>query len=314
MADLKKVPLVERFPETNAPKTITILAGDRQGDDVPESDPDFVLFPDVLRQVLIWWNKRAPKGDFLYLTGPSSTGKSSLAREIAARLGIGLHEMNAHSRLEFPEMVSTRNVIDGDTVSTPGPLTRAYSCGELFLLNEQDLLDPATAAGLNDIGRQLEVIETGQVYRPEPGFGAIFTANTNGGGDDTGQFLGTMQQNLALMDRCFLVQVGYPDVDTEMGIVAKHCGLGKDIIKGMVEFANDVRSRHTPADGSGGIEVTFSTRALLRWAETTEQYASSPRLNATEALKLALDNSLSLRAKAPTRNALLDLVDQKFSA
>ena len=72
-----------------------------------------------------------------------------------------------------------------------GPLALAMRHGGLFLLDEFDLLDPSTAAGLNSIldGSPLCIPENGgEIIEPHEMFRFVATANTNGGSDETGLY------------------------------------------------------------------------------------------------------------------------------
>ena len=52
-------------------------------------------------------------------------------------------------------------------------------------------------------------------------FRLVATANTNGGGDDTGLYQGTQRQNLAWLDRFTICEVGYPAADVEKSLLAR---------------------------------------------------------------------------------------------
>jgi cobaltochelatase CobS len=89
--------------------------------------------------------------DPLYVFGPAGSGKTSLIKQLAAKLNYPVFDITGHGRLEFPDMVGHLTVEDSNMTFQYGPLALAMKFGGLFLLNEIDLLDPATAAGLNGI-------------------------------------------------------------------------------------------------------------------------------------------------------------------
>ena len=75
-------------------------------------------------------------------------------------------------------------VKNGNMAFEYGPLALAMRYGGLCLLNEIDLLDPSTAAGLNGIldGQPLCIPENGgELIAPHPMFRFAATANSNGG-------------------------------------------------------------------------------------------------------------------------------------
>lgn len=254
--------------------------------------------------------------DGLYLTGPTGSGKTSLIKQFCARLNIPLQQVTAYDRLETPELIGHQTVINGDLMFQDGPLTTAMRHGHWFLLNEADLLDPGTAAGLNDIleGQPLTIPENGgEVVHPAEGFAFIATGNTNGGGDADGLYVGTTQQNLAFMDRFMLMQVDYMDETTERDILAKKVPeIPEDIRNTMVETANQIRKLFMgESNEQNAIEVTMSTRTLIRWAKLA--YLSAPKANdGIDPIRYSLGPALGLRASETTREALEQMVQRMF--
>ena len=105
------------------------------------------IFHDSSRDIIVWFLMENP--DPLYLCGPTSAGKSSLIRQIAARLNYPVFEATGHDRLEFPDLVGHLSVQNGNMEFQDGPLTMAMKTGGIFLFNEADLCSPSTLAGLN---------------------------------------------------------------------------------------------------------------------------------------------------------------------
>ena len=99
-----------------------------------------------------------------------------------------------------------------------GPLPLAMRYGGILLINEADLLSPEVAVGLNGVldGAPLCLPENGgEVISPHEMFRIACTANTNGGGDDTGLYQGTVRQNLALLEGTWPAKSRYPTLETE---------------------------------------------------------------------------------------------------
>ncbi|XPV75781.1 MAG: AAA family ATPase [Desulfovibrio sp.] len=277
---------------------------------------DGYIFHESSRDVIVWlMDSSAP----LYLFGPSGCGKTSLIRQLAAKLNYPVFSVCGHSRLEFPEMVGHLTVKDGNMAFQYGPLALAMKHGGLFLLDEIDLLDPATAAGLNAVldGCPLSIPENnGEIIIPHPLFRFAATANTNGGSDRTGLYQGTLRQNLAFMDRFWLCEVGYPTEATELDLLkGRAADLPKDIRRKMVEFANSVRELfigEVDGDSMGSIEVTFSTRTLLRWADLIVRFQPLSR-QGIQPITYALDRALGFRASPETRTVLHELSQRIFA-
>ena len=201
-----------------------------------------------------------------------------------------------------------------------GPLALAMKFGGLFLCNEMDLLEPSTAAGLNGIldGQPLCIPENGgELVVPHPMFRFAATANSNGGSDETGLYQGVLRQNLALMDRFVLCEVTYPRAEAEELLLEKTAPqLPDGVRKKMVEYANEVRRLFMGESGNsyntGSIEITFSTRSLLRWAELAIRY--QPLANqGIQPVAYALDRALGFRACKETRAMLHELIQRVFT-
>jgi cobaltochelatase CobS len=280
----------------------------------PDLNPDY-LFHDSSRDVVVWF---MDSSDPLYVFGPAGSGKTSLIKQLAAKLNYPVFDITGHGRLEFPDLVGHLTVEDSTMSFQYGPLALAMKFGGLFLLNEIDLLDPATAAGLNGIldGDPLCIPENGgEVIKPHPLFRFAATANTNGGTDETGLYQGTLRQNLAFMDRFWLCEIGYPTPKAERELLHRKApGLPKDIRTRMVEFAGEVRRLFMgEAEGSyrDTIEVTFSTRTLIRWADLTIRFQPLAR-QGIQPVTYALDRALGYRASRETRTVLHELAQRVF--
>ena len=81
----------------------------------------------------------------------------------------------------------------------------------------------------------------------------------------------------------------------------------------MVEYANEVRGLFMGAGDitSNSIEVTFSTRSLLRWGELTQRFQPLAR-QGIQPITYALDRALAFRATPETRTGLHELAQRHF--
>ena len=76
--------------------------------------------------------------------------------------------------------------------------------------------------------------------------------------------------NFAWLDRFIWGEVNYPDAVVEKDLLVKlYPALPEHIVVKMVDFANEIRKQFIGASDSytDTIEVTLSTRTLLRWAD-----------------------------------------------
>ncbi|MEG6506106.1 AAA family ATPase [Nitratidesulfovibrio sp. 1201_IL3209] len=280
----------------------------------PNIDPDYV-FHECSRDIVVWL---MDSSDPLYVFGPTGSGKTSAIKQLAARLNYPVFDVTGHGRLEFPDLVGHLSVRDGSMEFQYGPLALAMRHGGILLLNEIDLLEPATATGFNGIldGEPLCIPENGgEIITPHPMFRFAATANTNGGSDDTGLYQGTLRQNLALLDRFWLCEMPYPAPEAEMALLERRAPmLPKDIRTRMVDYANEVRRLFMGENGTTyghSIEVTFSTRTLLRWADLTIRFQPLAR-QGIQPLTYAFDRALGFKASKDTRTTLHELAQRLF--
>lgn len=280
----------------------------------PDVNPNYA-FPTWASDIVVWLiHSKDPMDVF----GPTGCGKTSCIAQIVRKLNYPVYEVTGHNRLEFPELVGHHTVEQGSMRYELGSLALAMRDGGIFLLNECDLLSPDTATGLNSVldGYPLTIAEAGGLLiKPHPMFRFVATANTNGGGDQTGLYQGTLRMNLAFMDRFQLVEAGYLDPAIEKQVVQKIVPtLPEDVVNKMIKYANAVRKLFIGEEAEGSdnsIEVTFSTRTLLRWALLTVQYEPL-KSRGVDVIEYALDRALVYRAAGPTKVTLKELRQRIF--
>ena len=291
-----------------APDTIKVPGFDQPGPFTPPAKAGYRFRPSLLSDILCWHRglMAGEHHDGLWLTGPMGSGKSSLIVETAARLNLNLIQVNGQRRLEIADLFGHLTAIGGDVLYQDGPLTTAARLGCWFLLNEADLVEPGELAGLNTIldGGPLVLAENGgEVVIPAPGFGIICATNTVGQGDATGLYTGIQRLNAALLDRFWTVPVGYPEPAEEEAILTQAVpGLPTAIIQKMIEVATEVRRLFVSGEG---VEITFSTRTMVRWAYMTLQFKGAP-----EPLQHALKRALTNRAEPETAEAIAGIVQR----
>jgi cobaltochelatase CobS len=297
------------LPEVPATLTVQGYEHDARNIHIPETDPNYIFRKELLSDILAW--HKMCGADSLYLVGPTGSGKSSVICQLAGRLGIPVLSVNAHARMEYPELVGQHVIVDGSMQWVDGPLTIAKRNGWWFMIDEIDLLDPSNTAGLNSIaeGRALVIPEKGgEVVKSAPGFRFICTANTAGSGDNSGLYQGCLRQNIAFLDRFMMVEVPYADEGQELTILSNSAPqILEPIRQGMVRYANEIRRLFI----AGELEVTLSTRTLVRWARMASFYKGM-EAQGKKPLIHALDRALGFRAEPESRQALHEIAQRIF--
>lgn len=247
----------------------------------------FCFSEDALRPIQYAWLRevnRAPhkprRG--LWISGPKGAGKTTLLEQFFARLGMPVASITANREFRVLDAIQSKTlkpVAGGgmEIVHQDGPLAQAMRGGYPVILNELDLADPGELTGLNDIvDRGLFVVpDTGEVIRAARGFMVYATANSNGGGDATGEYAGVGTMNTALMSRFFKFGVTYPTKAEEMKVL-KAAGVVKDdpesetLAEKILEIAAMLRDAY--ARRSSGLVSPISTRELIDIAEAAPNF------------------------------------------
>lgn len=229
-------------------------------------DPGYVFRKSELKLLLAYLTSPTD-GDGIFLHGPFGSGKTSLARQVLARLNYPTLMMSWKKTSDIDELIGRLGNKYGDTIFEPGPLTLAMKHGYALIVNEIDRGMGDNLVGLNDIldGGYLLIKETNEVVRPHPDFRLILTGNSGGMGDTTGQFTGSVRKlDPAFLDRLIFVHVDYMDNLTEVDMMMRAFPeYSPDFISKMVEFASETRA--AALDMGQQISLAFSTRALRRF-------------------------------------------------
>ncbi len=201
----------------------------------------------------------------LLVKGEPGTGKTELAREVAASLGLpliewhiksttkaaqGLYEYDAVSRLRDSQLGDAR-VSDIANYIRKGKLWQAFEApGRVVLLIDE--IDKADIEFPNDLLQELDrmefhVYETGQTVRAAHRPVVIITSNNEKELPD------------AFLRRCFFHYIRFPDLETLRAIVAVHFPDIKDALltTALTQF---YELRETP-----GLKKKPSTSEVLDW-------------------------------------------------
>jgi hypothetical protein len=147
-------------------------------------------------------------------------------------------------------------------------------------------------------------------------------------GDRKGSFSGTMKQNIAFLNRCNFIRMGYMSEAQEVAMVhnatkyqAKKEGvppLGKANVRLLIKVASQIRDQFVGSDAPATdprakrVELAFSLRSTAMWARYTTMYAAAlpdtnPNAATTAALK-GLDMVITNATPHDVRTGLHALV------
>ncbi|MFZ5756061.1 MAG: AAA family ATPase [Pseudomonadota bacterium] len=200
----------------------------------------------------------------LLIKGEPGTGKTRLAEEIAAGLGLqliswniksttkahqGLYEYDAVSRLRDSQLGG--DIADIDRYIKKGKLWEAFG-GDKKVVLLIDEIDKADIEFPNDLLQELDrmeffVYETGQMIKAKNRPIVIITSNNEKDLPD------------AFLRRCFFHYINFPDAETMLKIVDVHYpDVKKNLVREAMEIFFDLRK--VP-----GLKKKPSTSELIDW-------------------------------------------------
>ena len=296
----------------------TLLWRNANGDEVrhplcPDVDDNYEFRPDHLIKFL----SGHLFGQNLWLHGHTGTGKTTLAEQVAARIGFPVHRLNLDSNIERSDMVGSKEltVENGVPVTTyvEGILPRAMQQPSFLILDE---MDAGQADVLFTIQRALEkkglvlTEDGGRVVQSHALFRFIATANSRGQGDEYGWYQGVRPMNVATLDRFgVFIEVDYLDKATEQKLLTnKYPTLNKADAEEMSQFAVEVRQ----AFKTGELSTTISPRGM----DSLVMYflhMSDLMPDRKTALKKALEVVITDRAPADSTRTVIEMADRVFS-
>ena len=212
-------------------------------------------------------------GGPILLHGPTGTGKTSIAQQVAARLNIPFFRQSCHRDMESAEFLGQTGVKNEGgvpiTYHSDTDTTLAMRYGGMLVIDEafrtsalmsiQSVFEQPPSLVLQDAdGVQRALTPTQPLF-------IVLTDNTNGTGDSSGKYIAQVQ-DLSTLDRVsHAIFVDYMTPDEEMEILSNVYGKpskkDEKVQKMMVKTANLVRA----AFKEGKIMQTMSIRGLMNW-------------------------------------------------
>mgnify|MGYP001449980840 CR=1 FL=1 len=237
---------------------------------IHDFDPNYVFRASALKNVLLGIALNIPT----YVWGMMGTGKSTLIEQVCARTGRPYTRLQHSRDTEQSHIVGQTLVKDGATYFELGPLAYAMKHGLVYIADEYDFAMPAVLSLYQAVleGGDLFIKEAdieNRVIKPHPNFRFFATGNTNGSGDDTGLYQGTLIQNAANYERFGIVfEMEYMPKEMEREVVIAKSGIDKTSADLLVKFANLTRE----ACRNGDITLPMSPRSIINSARVGVPY------------------------------------------
>lgn len=228
---------------------------------VPETNPGYLWSPGLARDCIEWLSDPMP--DPLWISGPTGCGKTESLKQLFARLHIPTVIVSAKKSTEPDDILGRVQLVDGNTVFTPGPLLLAYAKGYAIVFDEIDAYNPEVMMACHRLLEKAAVtLDDGTIVNPAPRVLMAATANTRGDGQGGDLYAATSVFNLATLNRFEKWQMDYPSPPVEEAILQKALPqLDPQAIAAMVKVAGDIRTAWTQGHCPGPI----SLRDLMRW-------------------------------------------------
>ena len=205
-----------------------------------------------------------------FITGLSGNGKTSMVREVCAKLKRDMVRVNITIETDEDDLLGGFRLVNGETVWQDGPLVVAMKTGAIALIDEVDLASHKIMC-LQPImeGQPIYLKKINEVVYPAEGFNIVATANTKGKGSSDGRFMGTNILNEAFLDRFSATfYQEYPATGAEAKILKKQFATKEmqedDFVDKLVKWADVIRKSFK----EGAVDDIVTTRRLIDIVKT----------------------------------------------
>lgn len=254
---------------------------------LPAINNRYVFNIDLLKKVIIGLELGMP----IYLWGFHGTGKTTILQQAAARTKRPVIRKQHTINMQESDVLGQWTVRDGNTEFQLGPLAMAMVNGWVYIADEYDFAMPSVTSVYQPVleGEPLLIADAPPMWRkivPHENFRFAATGNTNGVGDETGLYQGTLVQNAANYSRFKITEeVLYMEPKIEEAVLVSQTRVDRANASKIVKFANDIRKLFR----DGKITMTVSPRELISCCEIGIAYGG----NWTLGMELAFANRLS---------------------
>ncbi|XP_010530743.1 PREDICTED: midasin-like [Tarenaya hassleriana] len=199
------------------------------------------------------------------LQGPTSSGKTSLVRYLAALSGHTFVRINNHEHTDIQEYLgSYMTDSSGKLIFHEGALVKAVRNGHWIVLDELNLAPSDVLEALNrllDDNRELFVPELGEAISAHPHFMLFATQNPP-----------TLYGGRKMLSRAFrnrFVEIHVDEIpEDELSIILKErCHIAETHALKMVEVMKDLQLHRQNSKAFAGKHGYITPRDLFRWAD-----------------------------------------------
>jgi hypothetical protein len=263
--------------------------------DATQHSPDETFIEPVwfprLRHALIV--SRTKRGATLF--GPRGTGKTSAVKYLCTQENKPLIVVQAAAGATIDDLMGYRDLTDGKTVFTPGPLVEALEKDAVLCIEEANAMHPGVFSKLNTLtdgsGHSLRLPD-GRELVPGAGFRVVLCFNEG--------YAGMKEVNAALRDRLKPIYTTYMTESVEADVLHRRTGADLETCLMLANFATHVRAARVK------LGFDLSPRALFDVLECKRDMGATW----DEALEWAiLDLVGDPMEKRPQRDALKQIAD-----
>lgn len=229
---------------------------------IPDKDTDYVFDAGLAKTVVMGLEMNIP----IYLHGHAGVGKTSLIEQVSALTNRPYTRVQHTANMEEAD-VEGRWVVNakGEMEFQNGPLTDAMEQGHVYCADEYDFAPPMVLSVYQAVleGKPLFIKAANKKVYPHPNFRFTASGNTNGAGDESGLYQGTMMQNAANYERFGIVErVQYMPKKNEVAMLVKKTTISNGDAEQVVEFATKMREAFDKKE----VAIPMSPRATLNAA------------------------------------------------
>jgi cobaltochelatase CobS len=231
---------------------------------VPDVDRGYIHNPELVKSICMALEMNIP----FYLFGHAGVGKSTAIEQVCAHTKRGYVRVQHTANMEEAD-VEGRWIVNakGEMVFQLGPLAEAMRDGLTYCADEYDFAPPMVLSVYQAVleGKPLFIKAANLKINPHRRFRFAATGNTNGAGDESGLYQGTMIQNAASYERFGIFEkVNYMPKKDEIALLVAKAGVLTSDAEKLVDFATMTREAFDRKE----MAIPMSPRSLLMAAKT----------------------------------------------